>query len=156
MAAYTWKTGSYISSKKFDAQAAGEQFEELERTVGLTAENIVEANRPDGAVLHDAFEWDDEAAAVEWRKHQARHLANSICIVVTNEETGDEMQNVRAFFTISKADDEYTHIGRVFASPDKTHALLDTALRELASFKKKYQLLTALQPVFAAIDEVST
>ena len=43
---YGWKTASYI---KADANIAGKQCEELEKTVGLTAKNLLDANRDESA-----------------------------------------------------------------------------------------------------------
>lgn len=146
---YEWKIGSRI---KADADAAGQQFETLERTGGLTAERVVDANRPEDAPLHDAFEWDNEAAAEEWRKQQARHLINCICI---KAETAEDKppQQVRAFF-ITAATDGYENTGSIMSVEVKRESLLAKALMELQAFQRKYAMLQSLQPVFAAIDSL--
>ena len=148
---YQWKKGSRI---KADANAAGQQFEALSETVGLTAETVVDANRPADAVLHDEFEWDDPTAAEEWRKQQARHLMNCICITAHTGNDGDEQQEttVRAFFNVEES--TYEHIGVIFADEDKRAKLLASAKRELETFRSKYKTLKELAPVLAAIDEV--
>lgn len=146
---YEWKIGSRI---KVNADAAGQQFETLERTGGLTAERVVDANRPEDAPLHDAFEWDNEAAAEEWRKQQARHLISCICI---KAETAEDKhpQQVRAFF-ITAATDGYESTGSIMSMEVKRESLLAKALMELQAFQRKYAMLQSLQPVFAAIDSL--
>lgn len=147
---YEWKSGSRI---KVSADAAGRQFETLERTGGLTAERVVDANRPQGAPLHDAFEWDNEAAAEEWRKQQARHLINCICIKAEAAEEDKSPQQVRAFF-ITSATDGYESTGNIMSVEVKRESLLAKALMELQAFQRKYSMLQSLQPVFAAIDSL--
>lgn len=148
---YQWKKGSRI---KADANAAGQQFEGLSETVGLTAETVVDANRHADAVLHGEFEWDDPTAAEEWRKQQARHLMNCICITAQTGSDGEERQEttVRAFFNVEES--TYEHIGVIFADEDKRAKLLASAKRELETFRSKYKTLKELAPVLAAIDEV--
>lgn len=52
----------------------------------LTAEQVVEAARPDGSALHGCFEWDDSKAAESYRIEQARELIRRVKIEVTIEE----------------------------------------------------------------------
>lgn len=148
MSAYMWKTGSRI---KADPNEAAEQFAELSRTGDLNAERVVNANRPKGAVLHGEFEWNDKKAAFEWQKHQARHLMNSLCVIV--EVKNEKPQEVRALFTVRES--KYEPLNVIFTSQEKTDLLLARALRELDAFKRKYYALKQLAPVFDAISEVT-
>ena len=80
---YDWKAGSRI---KADPQRSGEMFELLAKTEdGLTAETLLEANRPKGTPLHDDYEWDDDVAAESWRLHQSRHFLNSLTVCLFAE-----------------------------------------------------------------------
>lgn len=146
---YQWKSGSRI---KANAEEAGKQFEELAETVGLTAETVLDANRPEDAPLHGEFEWRDDIAAEEWRKHQARHLINCICYTVEKQD-GDEQ--VRAFFTTSETNG-YESLEAIIIAENKYKSLLTKALQELSAFERKYNALTELKPVFDAIKEVTT
>lgn len=143
MTAYVWHSAARI---KADPQIAGQMCEQLEQTVGLTADTLLDANRPKDAPLHDEFEWDDSIAAEEYRKTQARHIIGSLRVVVGEKEEAP----IRAFFPVSKPLYESTKI--IFSVPEKTEALMQQALRELGSFQRKYAALEKLQPVFAAID----
>lgn len=143
---YQWKQASYI---KADANVAGKMCEQLERTVGLTAKSLLDANRPENAPLHNEFEWNDSKAAEQYREQQARHIINCLCIV---PESNDE-QPVRAFFTIAQS--QYENLSVLLSTQEKTDSLLNMALRELRSFQNKYSTLKKLQPVFDAIEKVS-
>ena len=142
---YKFKEGSYI---KASAQVAGEMCEKLAEEGRLTASELVEENRPEDAPLHNAFEWDDTAAAENWREHQARHIIASIVVVEEKREP------VRAFFNIQRADPQYRHIDTIMKSADDTEMLLKKALAELMAFQRKYAALEELAKVFLAIEEV--
>lgn len=142
---YQWKKASYI---KADANAAGKMCEQLEQTVGLTAKNLLDANRPVDAPLHNEFEWNDGVAAEKFREQQARHIINCLCI--QPEET--QQEPIRAFFTIGQPTYESLHV--IMKSEEKHNNLLELALRELAAFQTKYATLSQLAPVFDAIEEV--
>ena len=148
MSAYVWKSGTHI---KANAQQAGEQFEMLEMSGGLTPEKVVEANRDDTACLHNEFEWDDVIAANEHRLNQARYLIRSIAFKV--EKAEDEIaEPVRAYFKMGSVEEPaYYSTVKIMSDDDMRKELLQTALRELKAFEKKYQLLTELQPVFEAV-----
>lgn len=149
MPAYQWKSGSRI---KGDAQKSGELFERLSQTEeGLTAQTLLEANKPKNAPLHDDYEWDNKKAAEEWRLHQSRHFINSLAIVTTTTDNKEEP--VRAFFITTK-ESQYEPLTAIVNEPTKYEALLSSAKAELTAFQRKYNTLAELQPVFQAITEV--
>ena len=147
---YKWKNYSYKTS----ANVAGEVCEKLDRTVGLTPENLVEASRPEDAPLHSEFEWNDAVAAEEFRRTQARQIICNLSIVIDEKKS----EPVRAFFSLQsgfrKNTGTYEGTLTIMSDSDKRQKLLDNAKRELEAFKKKYELLTELSEVFAAIDSV--
>jgi hypothetical protein len=145
---YQWKSGSRI---KANPEEAGKQFEELAETVGLTAETVLDANRPENAPLHGEFEWRDDIAAEEWRKHQARHLINCICYTVEHQ---DNNAQVRAFFTTPETNG-YESLEAIVTVENKYNSLLVKAMQELSAFERKYSTLKELKPVFDAIKEVT-
>lgn len=142
---YQWKTASYIKS---DANLAGKQCEELERTVGLTPANLLNANRDESAPLHDEFEWDDATAAEEYRLSQARHIINCLCI---KTEKSAEQTPIRAFFKTSSSQ-PYESLEVILKSSDKHAEMLQRALNELSAFEAKYRILSELQPLFDVIE----
>lgn len=142
---YQWKT---IAGIKADPQVAGEQFKELESSVGLTAKNVLDANRTEDAPLHNEFEWQDDIAAEKYRLHQAGQLIRMLCIQTDTNDTADAP--VRAFFKTAVSQ-PYESIEVIMSVPDKRAELLKRALQELAAFQNKYQTLTELQPVFQSV-----
>lgn len=149
MAAYEWKTkGLY----KADADVVGKIFENLENTVGLTAENVVEVSRDESSPIHNEFEWDNDVAAEEWRKQQATNMIRNISVVLA-EEIDNDVKSVRAFYATELH--QYENIQAIFNNDSKKEDLLQKAIRELQSFKKKYAFLSKLSVVFDAIDNVT-
>ena len=147
---YKWKNFSYKTS----ANVAGEVCEELDRTVGLTPENLVDASRPEDAPLHSEFEWDDQVAAEEFRRTQARQMICNLSIVIEEKE----MEPVRAFFSLQngfrKNTGTYESTIVILSDEEKRRKLFFNAARDMEAFKNKYQMLTELAEVFEAIDNV--
>ncbi len=143
---YKWKAGSRI---KIDPQVAGAVCDELEKKGKLTPSELVEVSRDEAAPLHKAFEWNDEEAARRYRETQAGYIIRSLEVVLV-----DKGEPVRAFFpiTINSTSKGYTSIETIISDYDAKQALLESALAELSSFRRKYKRLTELDSVFAAID----
>lgn len=148
-AVYRWKRGQW---GRIDVNDAVAELDKLAADDVLTPEKIVEAARPKHAVLHDAFEWSDEVAGEEWRKHQAGQLVRSIVRVVARGEQ-DEPLHTRAFVSVNISDQPQYVSAAVAISDDKLRAqLLASAFRELEAFRKKYEDLEELVPIFEAVD----
>lgn len=150
MSAYTWKTASRI---KADPAKAGEQFEQLEKTVGLSAESVLNANRDKDAPLHNEFEWNNKKAAEQYRLEQARYLIRCLCVV---EERGEEQEpiEVRAFFQLTN-EHNYESLSVIAQDENKHAALLQQALCELRAFMKKYNTLKELYPLKEVIEKIA-
>lgn len=144
-----YKVKSGFRLKASLAQSVGEECERLESEGRLTAQNLLDDSRPEDAPLHDCFEWNDGVAAEKWRLAQASYIIRSI--EVTVEEANEP---TRAFVaTVSDDKREYRAIGYVLRSTESRDALLESARRELLSFRRKYATLYELAKVFAAIDD---
>lgn len=150
MAAYEWKTKNLFKVK---ADVAGKVFEDLESSIGLTAENVVNISRSDDAPLHNEFEWNNDVAAEEWRKEQAANMIRNIAIVCAEVEESGTAKTVRAFYATELH--HYENIKAIITNEEKKDDLLKRAINELNAFKKKYILLSELSTVFAAIDNVT-
>lgn len=146
---YEWKTASYI---KADANVAGKQCEQLEKTVGLTAKNLLDANRDENAPLHNEFEWRDSIAAEKYRENQARHIIACLC-VRTETTSGEQSEPVRAFLQIT-SDCEYQSLNVILQSADSHSAMLAMALKELKAFQRKYKVLAELKPLFDVMEDM--
>lgn len=146
---YSWKNKGFFHT---DAQVAGEVCEELNKTVGATAENLLDVSRPDDAPLHNEFEWDDSVAAEGYRKYQAGNIIRNLVIVHE-----DCTQPTRAFVSIEQRVAHpvlYEPIIEVMTDEEKRKRLLSQARIELNVFKAKYSGLKELAKVFKAIDQL--
>ena len=120
-----------------DAQTAGEELERIFNTPGkLDPANIVNESRDESAPLHPIFEWDDTKAAEKYRETQAETLMRSVVTIV---DTPHGPQEVRAVVNVQQT---YTPIHVVLESREQTDILLETALKELKAFQKKYAYRT--------------
>lgn len=145
---YKWKEAAQI---KADAQAAAAVLNDLERKGELNARSVVEVSRPEDAVLHADFEWNDEKAAVEYRLNQARKIMQSL-IVIPEVENSEQKEPVRAFFKIDAGSPTYKSIQSIMRTPSQKDMLLKMALKELQAFQQKYKRLEELADVFESIE----
>jgi len=145
---YKWKEAAQI---KADATAAAAVLNELERKGELNARSVVEVSRPEDAVLHAEFEWEDEKAAVEYRLNQARKIMQSL-IVIPEVENSEQQEPVRAFFKIDAGSSAYKSIESIMRTPSQKDMLLKMALKELQAFQQKYKRLEELADVLKSIE----
>lgn len=145
---FTWKPGSHVSG--VSADTAGQVFEQLESEGRLNAQTVVDVSRPEDAPLHPAFEWRDQIAAEEWRKHQARNMINAI---IVKPETPDAPM-MRVFYQADKETSNYESINAIIKQPDKMENLLRQAECDMKTFKAKYHMLSKLSGVIDAMDAV--
>ena len=141
---------------KIPAQVAGEYLEELSKEEGgLTARALLEKSRPEDALLHECFEWDDTEAAERYRLGQAGYFIRN---VVTVELKGKPVEPTRAYVPITEmAHNEvgiYKPIHIALADSVSREIVLGNAMREMKSFISKYANLEELSKVIEAMDEV--
>lgn len=107
----------------------------------LTPTNVVRAAKNSNSPLHDCFEWDDGAAAQQWREEQARALIRAVPLEIRTETV--TIRTVAYVRDPNAAADEQGYIsvealrddkkaaraaliyecGRVLASMDRTRGL---------------------------------
>lgn len=131
----------------------------LEDTSGrLNPRQVVEQARSDTSSLHPFFEWDDNKAAEEHRVTQARHLIRQIKVTVSPSK--NQTVQIRAYTSVrSDREDEdgsYRTSMSMFTDEELRTELLETALKELHSFKEKYAHIRELDSVMTAIRETKT
>jgi hypothetical protein len=112
-------------SNNVDPQEAGEELERINEKYGqTTAASVVDESRPEEAVLHEAFEWDDEVAAEKHRETQARSLIKTVRIITP--DGGDEP----AFINV-KVVKGYLPAREVASKPDLLKSAKDAAIKRL-------------------------
>ena len=146
---YKLKSGARLP---VSAQTAGEECARLESEGRLTPHNLVEDNRPDDAPLHSCFEWDDSIAAEKWRDTQAAYIIRSVEVTV---EKSNKPTRAFVYTVTDNHKREYQSIGYVLQNTGSREYMLNQAKRELLAFKRKYQTLSELAYVFAAIEGVA-
>lgn len=64
------------------------------RKKGVQPEELVQLASEEDNPCHDYFEWDDSAAAHEYRLNQARRLLRSFTVIIEDPETGEAVEDV--------------------------------------------------------------
>lgn len=146
---YDWKAGA--RTRGLDIHAVVPALQGLASASGtLIPEEVVREARKKKSPLHPWFEWDDTEAARQYRLEQARDLIRSVA--VTYIQHGEEQTTVRAFVHLGDQDG-YEDTTIVLQIADRRALLLQRALRELESVRKKYEDIEELAAVFAAVSE---
>lgn len=145
--AIVWSKGS---RHKVKAPAAFAELERIRESEGetLSPQAIVDASRPEDAVLHPEFEWDDSAAANEWRKEQARSIVQSIEIVQSDGAL--ESRAPALVSVIVEGQRGYQPTSVAFEDAESAEFVIGEALAALASWKRRYEALRQ-HPKLAAI-----
>jgi hypothetical protein len=121
----------------------------------LQAEDVVAYAKDPDTALHQEFEWDDNAAAHQFRLEQARRVIRLSITVVRNV---DEERPVPMYVSLipdrAKTGGGYRPFVDVMTDDDHRAQLLKQALGEFNRVRRKYEHLVELAPIFAAIDRV--
>lgn len=156
---YEWRVGKVVP---VDAEVAGAALEEMaEEHEFLTARIVVDESTPAQAPLHPAFEWDDARAADSWRLEQASYILRSL-VVVSVQDDGTKSSERRFLHVPTETVENDVKVVRMGYVPSEQamadagmrRHVLETALAEYRSFRRKYQRLTELADLFAAGDVV--
>ena len=128
----------------------------IEKKDGLTAETLLEKAKDDNSSLHDFFEWDDTVAAEKWRLVQARNVINEVKILVDDTEMyAFESVRVNAV-TEENSEREYKSIVEILGTSEYKSQLIERAIHEIQHWKKRYEEITELSPIFDSIKKTNT
>jgi len=142
---YKWTIPVY----PVDAQKAGAELEKITEKHGtLTPAYVVKESKKKKAVLHKCFEWNDEKAAAKYRCRQAQDLIRNIVTVKIGQI--EPTQPIRAFVSF-KQNNEYISVINVLHTPELQKKMMDTAMKELEYFQKKYASLSSLSELMSSI-----
>lgn len=136
-----------------NVQQMGEHLERLRSVNGyLSPPMVVEDARDPSSPTHNAFEWDDTAAAERYRLEQARYLLRAI--VILREPTNGDPKQVRAFVNVRETEGGpiYTSINIAMGDPAMRQAVLQQAWRELEGWRQRYSEYQELSHVFEVIE----
>lgn len=118
-------------------------------------EQIVEKARDEQTELHGCFEWDDSIAAERYRVEQAKDVVRHIYLVRKEPEQTETDKPIlfkaRAF-SHTPGTPGYTQTVQIVKQDDRYQLLLQQAYDDLHAFKRKYECLAELKPIFDLID----
>ena len=150
---------------KTNPQIVGEYCYQLEQKKGgkLTPKELVEAARDIDSPLHNEFEWNDTKAAQKYREWQARYIISSIELEIINvptEPTEVELEIVESkpgcvkfYHSLESDGSGYENVLSIATDEEKHKKLLENCLKDIATFREKYNTLrSALPKLFAVID----
>lgn len=144
-----------------DAQAVvvGKALTKIEKQKGCVAPRyVVDEGRDSSSELHQFFTWDQAKAAELHRLEEARRLIRSVSIIQISRPQS-QPKVVRAFVSVHSSEREKRFEGRAYISTVKALSdadykaqVLQEALQEFTSLRKKYENLKELADIFAAIE----
>ena len=143
---YEWKVPLY----KVSAQEAGDHIEKLDRIHGeVTPQILLDDSRPEDALLHPCYEWDDEKAAEKYRLHQSKMIIGNLVCVSVNDDDQTLPEPVRAFISVNDRNEKAKYRPTVIALSDAEmkKKAFENAERELEMFQKKYKDLIDVEKI---------
>ena len=155
---YKWKSSGRM---KIKPEIAARELERIRKAHGtLKPEDVVEVASEPSHPLHSCFEWDDTKAAHLHRIAQAGHMIR-VLVVVRADDDSEEPIMVRAYAHMKDEDEEgetqchYINVVQGMCDPVMRDRILAQAIKELATFRKKYADLREFAAVFAAMDKIA-
>lgn len=136
-----------------NAKAVGEHLELLRQQCKgeLTPKDVVDDARHDNSPLHSFFEWDDSAAAEQYRLKQARGLIRSVVAVYVQEDKPAVRQ--RAYVHINEPEaHHYRETSHAMSLTKTREMVLQQAWRELQGWRKRYADLKEFSDLVEVID----
>ena len=117
-------------------------------------QEVVDLAKDPNTELHKCFDWNDETAADKWRLHTARNILLSLKVEVIRKDkkTGEPEKIPFRVFQNDREEKTYKHVDFIVRHDDEYTKLLKRAKEELASFKRRYSMITELSEVIEEID----
>ena len=131
------------------------ELQALQREGLINPRRIVDFARNPKTAMHSHFTWDDGVAAEKWRLEEARTLVR---VYVTDYGTTNKTVLARTWVSLTsdqKNGEGYRELVAVMSDADMREQLLQDALRDCETFRKKYELLTELAPLFTEMEKIS-
>ena len=122
----------------------------------LRPEDVVAFARNERTALHSEFEWDDVKASAEHRLWQARTVIRVTVTVLPSPHADQEP--VRAYVSVVsdrvRPGGGYRPLAEVMTNDEMRAELVTEALGEVKRWRRKYERIRELVPIFRAIDKV--
>ena len=122
----------------------------------LRPEDVVAFARNERTALHSEFEWDDVKASAAHRLWQARTVIRVAVEVLPSPHADQEP--VRAYVSVVsdrvRPGGGYRPLADVMTNDEMRAELVTEALGEVKRWRRKYERIRELVPIFRAIDKV--
>lgn len=127
----------------------------------ITAEIVLSEAKKKTSPLHTHFQWDDTAAAREYRLIQAAALIRKIKVEYTVSE--NHTVRVRAFHNVSDLPEEgenqekgfFVALETALSVESYREQLLANCKRDMQAFKSKYSALAEVSHIINAMDQLA-
>ena len=139
-------------------QKVTEELEQIRRSHGglLKPEDVVSFARDKRTALHAKFEWDDAKASEEYRLWQARQVIRVAVTVLPSPHS--DQPPIRAYVSVCsdrvQQGGGYRAMADVMTDDELRAELVAEAMSEVKRWRRKYERLRELIPIFRAIDRV--
>lgn len=135
-----------------DADALAELERLMDENEGnLTPDLVLTTARDEDSPLHKHFEWDDTEAAIQWRKHQARHLIQSYHLHIVDAQ-GE--RRIRYYANVIVEDQNvYKRVEEVIRVDELREQRRLKLLRELTRVRGELATFEAFGPALEKVDE---
>ena len=150
----SWKSG--VPSRGIDPEIAYYELEAIRAKKGkLTDTTVLEEAKNESHPLHNWFNWDDDAAAEEYRRLQAQNLIRSLVVVYVESPKTP----VRAYQVLKKEPTKsesrtvYSTTEEVLSSPEGRDKLIADAIKAAMDFRRRFKMLHELEHVMKSLDE---
>jgi hypothetical protein len=127
-----------LVGKTINTQVIKKEMESIENRFGMiTPRRVLDVARNEKSPLHNLFEWDDSAAAENYRLLQAGQMIVRIKVQI-------EERSMSAFQPITIMVDEkptngYVSLARVMENNEFKSQILERAIKEINYWNKQYQ-----------------
>ncbi len=150
---FKWADGSRYSEKATPVAPVAEHLTGLRDKRGsLTAAIVLQGAKAKRSPLHPLFEWDDNAAAHEYRLVQAREVLRSVVLL---DETQPDAEPIRAFVTIvGEHGTNFTPLMVAMGDADMRQQVVGRALREMEIWTKRYGQYEELAAIVEAAERL--
>lgn len=121
----------------------------------VTPDMVVAEAADINSPIHPIFEWDDETAAYEYRKYQARNMLGSL-IVVRDERTyhHSEQPEIRIMHNVATEEGPvYMEFDDIMADPELTDQMVENALLRLNNWVSIYGAYRDMAEATLSIEE---
>lgn len=119
----------------------------------LTPEDVLADAKHDNSPLHSYFEWDDSAAAEQFRLQQARGLIRAVVAIYTHEDK--PATRTKAYIHVADPGAQHYREASHAMSHSRTRKMvLERAWKELQAWRQRYKDLKEFAELFDIMDEI--